>query len=111
MSRPYISEKITNEKIEKWQPGQNITLSAGTGAGKSHFIKYRLNNFAASQGKKVLLLVHRLNCQNQFTKEMEKKTDNIDIITYQYIESQIKKTHQPYDFSKYSYILNFRRLK
>ena len=106
MRRPYISEIITEKQIAKWQPGQNITLSAGTGAGKSHFIKYRLNDYAASQGKKVLLLVHRLNCLNQFTKELENKTDNIDIKTYQSIEVEIKRTGKPYDFSEYGYIVS-----
>ena len=106
MNKKYISEIITEKQIAKWQPGQNITLSAGTGAGKSHFIKYRLNDFAASQGKKVLLLVHRLNCLNQFTKELENKTDNINIVTYQSIETEIKRTGKPYDFSEYGYIVS-----
>ena len=52
------------------------------------------------------MLIHRLDCVNQFRQEIEKdrKTDVIKIMTYQALEYMIKKDYQM-DFSKYEYIV------
>ncbi len=102
-----ISEVITPEEIKQWKNTDIITISAGTGAGKSHFIKNRLFVFAKENNKKILMLIHRRNCVNQFQKEIERegKTDTIDIKTYQSLESMKHYHKVEFDFSQYAYIV------
>lgn len=88
-----VSDLITTDDIISWQSGDVITITAGTGAGKSYFIKNKLYDYAKRNGYKILLLVHRLNCKYQFEKEIEreKKSDVIHIKTYQSLEAQAMK--------------------
>lgn len=106
MKRKRVSEIITTEEIKKWNKGDIITITAGTGAGKSYFIKSILYAFAKSENKKILFLIHRTDCKNQFYEEIKRdnKTDIIDIKTYQYIEYSII-NDKSIDFSKYKYIV------
>ncbi len=101
-----ISDKITIEDIKKWN-NKVITILAGTGAGKSHFIKNTLYKFAKSNNKKILMLIHRSYCVDQFKEEIEedKKTDVIHIKTYQSIESLLSKHKKYFNFSEYQYIV------
>ena len=106
MSKKTVSDIITKEDIKQWNKGDIITIKAGTGKGKSHFIKNTLYDYAKQENKKILFLIHRTNCKNQFYKELkdDKKLDYIDIKTYQTIESAIK-NNKSIDFSKYKYIV------
>lgn len=101
-----VSDVVTIEKVKSWMPGEVITIKAGTGVGKSYFIKNNLYALAKKEGSKILLLVNRINCKDQFIDEIvkEKKTDIIDIKTYQHIES--KEANKNYfDFSDYDYVV------
>ena len=102
-----VSEVVTMDKVKSWKSGDIITISAGTGMGKSFFIKTRLYAHAKLHNKKILFLIHRTNCVNQFQKEIErdKKTDAIEIRTYQSIETIIKNGGS-FDFSSYQYIVS-----
>ena len=88
MERKRVSEIITTEEIKKWNKGDIITITAGTGAGKSYFIKNILYAFAKKENKKILFLIHRTDCKNQFYEEIKRdnKLDTINIKTYQSIE-------------------------
>ncbi|WP_339145429.1 DEAD/DEAH box helicase family protein [Sutcliffiella sp. BMC8] len=101
-----VSEKITFDEVRQWESGDIITIKAGTGAGKSHFIKNQLYGTAKENNKKILMLIHRVNCVNQFQDEIvkAKKTDSIDIKTYQYIDA-VYKNNKEFDFSPYQYIV------
>lgn len=83
-----VSDVITVEEIRKWKNGDVVSISAPCGAGKSYFIKNVLYKYAKSIGKKILMLIHRSACVNQFALEIENagKSDVIDIRTYQSIE-------------------------
>ncbi|KOO46411.1 hypothetical protein [Priestia koreensis] len=98
-----ISDAITKKEIENWKPGEIIFIKAGTGKGKSYFIKNRLYEFAKKINKKILMLVHRRDCGTQFQGEIDagNKSDFIHIKTYQYIEFHAEK----FDFSQYQYIV------
>lgn len=74
-----VSELISPSEIKTWEKGSVITIKAGTGAGKSYFIKNILYAFAKANKKRILFLIHRSNCVNQFQREIEKanKTDVI----------------------------------
>lgn len=102
-----VPEVVTVEEVKKWQDGDIITIKAGTGAGKSYFIKTILYAHAKYYQKKILFLIHRTNCVNQFKAEIEKdkKTDVIEIKTYQSLEAAYKNNHT-FDFSPYQYIVS-----
>lgn len=76
-----VSDLITEEEINNLNKGDTITVTAGTGAGKIYFVKNGLYDEAKGEGKKILMLVHRLNCKNQFSYEImrDNKANVIDI--------------------------------
>ena len=106
-NKKHISDIISSNDIDNWHNGEAVLISAGCGAGKSYFIKNILYAKARQQDKKILMLIHRSNCVNQFQMEIEKdnKTDVIDIKTYQSVEFQIIKNGN-YSFGDYSYIVS-----
>ena len=79
-----ITDVISKEDAESWTPGSNILISAPMGAGKSYFCKNTLYELAKEVGGKILMLIHRSNCVEQFKYEIEEdgKSDVIDVITY-----------------------------
>lgn len=101
-----VSEHIKHEGIKSWNDGDIVTIEAGTGAGKSYFIKNMLYSHAEKNHKKILFLIHRSNCITQFQKEIEKdkKTNTIHIKTYQSLEALYRNNRQ-FDFSPYQYIV------
>ena len=101
-----VSDIVTIEEIEKWGAGDCITVKAGTGIGKSWLIKNSLYNIAKQENKRILMLIHRCNCTEQFIDEItrDNKTDVIDIKTYQKLE--YKELHRyKNDLSEYQYIV------
>ena len=102
-----LSDIISKEEIIKWQPGDTVLISAGTGTGKSYFIKNSLYETAKAAGDKILMLIHRINCVNQFKEEIQTddKSDVITIDTYQKIESDTRRG-KVYDLSEYKYIVS-----
>lgn len=101
-----VSDLIKLEDIKQWNLKDVITITAGCGTGKSYFIKNVLYDYAKESGYKILFLVHRSNCKNQFEEEIicDNKTDVIDITTYQSIESTIL-SKKEIDLDKYTYII------
>ena len=102
-----VSDIISTSDIESWTTKNLIIISAGTGAGKSYFVKNQLYEYAKSEGKKILFLIHRTNCVNQFRYEIERdhKTDTIDIMTYQKMEYDILNYDRHINFPTYKYIV------
>ncbi len=100
-----VTDAIQKEYIE-WQRGDIITISAGTGKGKSHFIKNDLYDHAKSRGKRILFFLHRTNMLEQFKAEIaaEGKNDVIELITYQSFEKAIIRQKQC-DLWMYEYII------
>lgn len=101
-----VSELVTIDQINSWNSGDIITIKAGTGSGKSYFIKNNLYAIAKKNNTKILFLLHRINCTNQFREEILQahKEETIHIITYQYIETLIRKGNN-FDFFEYDYIV------
>lgn len=102
-----VSELITINEVLQWEQGANISISSGTGAGKSFFCKNTLYEIAKNSGQKILMFIHRSNCVNQFINEIKRdgKDDVIDIITYQKLESDKLRRINTYDLSKYRYLI------
>ncbi|WP_342551072.1 DEAD/DEAH box helicase family protein [Lysinibacillus sp. FSL M8-0216] len=100
-----VTDCIQQEYLE-WQRGDIITISAGTGKGKSHFIKNELYDHAKSKGKRILFFLHRTNTLEQFEAEIaaEGKDDVIELSTYQGFEKAIIRQNQ-LDLWMYEYII------
>lgn len=106
MIKQRVTDLIKINDIRTWNINDIITITAGTGVGKSYFIKNQLYAFAKANNKKILFLIHRTNCTNQFIQEIkrDRKDDIIDIRTYQAIENVIK-NKGVFDFSPYQFIV------
>ena len=102
-----ISDLINKDEIEKWKPGDIITIQARPGSGKSHFIKNGLYRYAKEHGKRILFLIHRRNTARQFELEIarDKKGDTIDVQLYQFLETKLLHDREV-NLSKYSYIVS-----
>lgn len=102
-----VTDIITTNDIRSWTPRDTIIISAGTGTGKSYFVKNSLYQYAKENNKKILFLIHRSNCVSQFQSEIERdgKTDVIDILTYQKIEHNILHYNQHKNYKEYAYIV------
>ncbi|KAA0965271.1 hypothetical protein FQ087_02890 [Sporosarcina sp. ANT_H38] len=100
-----VTECIQQDYLE-WQRGDIIAFSAGTGKGKSHFVKNKLYDHVKSIGKRILFFLHRSNTLEQFKAEIaaEGKSDVIDLITYQSFEKAIIHQNQ-IDLGIYEYII------
>lgn len=98
--------KAVNTDYLNWQRGDMITISAGTGKGKSHFVKNTLYDHAKSKGKRILFFLHRSNTLDQFKLEIEAegKDDVIELITYQSFEKAIILEKQ-IDLWHYEYVI------
>ncbi|MBH0229538.1 DEAD/DEAH box helicase family protein [Halobacillus yeomjeoni] len=103
--KPSVSDLITDLDIHSWHPNKIVTIKAGTGSGKSFFIKNKLHNIAKTKGKKILMLVNRKQPVYQFNYEIVKEgKTNITIQTYQKIEYEIR-INKHFDFDIYDYIV------
>lgn len=94
-----VSDLIKIEDIKKWKPNDNILISSPMGAGKSYFCKNILYEVAKSVQGKILMLIHRSNCVDQFRYEIETdgKGDVIEVITYQSLEYSKLHSTNKYD--------------
>ncbi|MEK4025460.1 DEAD/DEAH box helicase family protein [Sporosarcina sp. FSL W7-1283] len=91
MSKVWVSDVVTREEIEKWNAGDIITIASGTGGGKSHFVKYSLHDYAKENDLKILMLIHRRSCVEQFLVELKKENielEHLHIKTYQSLEAR-----------------------
>lgn len=107
-NKKYISELITEEEISKWKQGEFINIIAGTGKGKSHFVKNTLYGYCLENNKKALMLLPRKTTKNQFQSELvknEKLDGTIKFMSYQSIESFCEKNVMSMDLDVYDYII------
>jgi hypothetical protein len=100
-----VSDIINKTEILSWNNGDIITINAGTGQGKSYFIKNDLYEYAKEREEKILFLIHRANTAKQFRDEIkrDRKAEVIHICTYQSIEKAIL-NGEAVDLSGYRYI-------
>lgn len=106
MNTKRISDVIDKNDIVAWTEDVPIIISAGTGAGKSYFVKNTLYEVAKQQGEKILMLIHRRLCIDQFQMEIDNdgKSDIITLMTYQKVDKSIIKK-EPIDLNKFHYIV------
>ena len=107
--RVRVSDKITKEEASSWTPGSNVLITSPMGSGKSYFCKCELYELAKKENRKILMLIHRANCVEQFKYEIEHdgKTNVISVATYQTLEyNKIHNTKNQINLSDYGYIVN-----
>ncbi|MDU6975894.1 MAG: DEAD/DEAH box helicase family protein [Clostridiales bacterium] len=100
-----VTDIIKYDDIEKWQLGDRILITAGTGTGKTYFVMNSLTKHANTFGAKILLLVNRVPLQNQIQYNCQELDENdvIDVKTYQSLENEIlQDTHS---FDEYKFIV------
>lgn len=102
-----VTDLITLEDIESWNKGDIITISAGTGSGKSHFIKNKLYEYAKDKNLQILMLLNRKSSVKQFRLELEKegKTSHIKVSTYQSLEHKLLNKYDT-DIDKYDILIS-----
>ena len=93
----YITDKI-KEEYKQWE-NESVFFDAGTGTGKSTFIFDVMIPYAKKQGKNLLFLTNRKPLYESF-KERIKGHSNAKLMTYQLLQSLIKKgeTIPHYDY-------------
>lgn len=99
-----LKQTVTNvigEDYKKWTSDKIIMIEAGTGKGKSHFIKYELYDYCKKLKKKILLLSNRTNLLNQNISELSGKEDVITCMNYQKIDWQRSHNSVCIDDEKY----------
>lgn len=101
-----VTDKINENDIVTWNPEQPVIITAGTGVGKSYFIKNILYRYAKTDNQKILMLIHRKLCVEQFKMEIEEtgKNDVIEIMTYQKLEKN-EMYKADLELSQYKYIV------
>lgn len=102
-----ITDIIKKNDVLTWKQGDNILISAPMGAGKSYFCKNVLYDIAKSANGKILMLIHRANCVEQFKHEIEadEKADVVEVVTYQSLEYSKLHNINKYNLSDYMYIV------
>lgn len=100
----HVSDALTKEVVESWKPKSRIFVEAGTGMGKSHFIKYDLYDYAKSTNKRILMILPRTNSLKQFNEETIDKKDHISIVSYQSLESEFTEARDFY-VSQFDFIV------
>lgn len=98
--KEYVEESIGN-KYKEWKTGDNIMILAGTGKGKSHFVKTVLNRHCRNTKKRILLLTNREILKKQTKKDIGLNTI-ITVLNYQKIESLLLKN---VSLKNYDYIV------
>ena len=97
--------ELIKEDYKKWGYGQNILIEAGTGKGKSHFIKNTLYKYAKDNNKNILLFSNRINLLNQNVHELGDRLDGytITVRNYQKLHHQAKRGEL--DLYKFDYVV------
>lgn len=106
IKKKYIQE-IIGDDYRSWKKGETILIKAGTGAGKSSFVKNILNMFCYCRNEKILFLSNRTNLKKQNENDIDKLIDigynSIIIKNYQEVEENSE--CGKYDLSKYDVIV------
>nr|WP_302597964.1 DEAD/DEAH box helicase family protein [uncultured Cellulosilyticum sp.] len=100
-----VSDIIQAQDIEQWKQGDKILIRAGTGRGKTYFVKNVLSTYADCNNKKILFLSNRKSLQEQTRSEVLHSNNQwvIECSTYQKFEQDILK--DSVDLTQFKYIV------
>lgn len=108
LTNQFVTDSRVGEEYKDWDTEKVIFIQAGTGQGKSHFIKTELCEYAKETGKKILLFSNRINLLNQNKIDLEEYKDVITCINYQKLdwqESHVKIEDKPVNLNEFDYIV------
>ena len=85
-----VSDIIKEQDIREWKQGDKILIKAGTGRGKTHFVKTVLPRYADTNNR-ILFLSNRKSLNQQTQNEVMQMGGQwlIECMTYQKLEQQI----------------------
>lgn len=88
-SNTKLGQVITKEDIANWN-GDTI-FNAGTATGKTTFVLTNLSEYCTETNQTILFVCNRKVLADEVKKDIKKKNiKNVDVITYQTIEANIK---------------------
>lgn len=99
--KKYLTDVI-KEDYKNWKIGDTVFIKAGTGAGKSYFIKNKLNDLCSENGKYILFLTNRCILKEQVQIDIG-TSSNIVVKNYQQIEELMIRNNL--NITKYEYIV------
>lgn len=82
-----VSDYVTTAKLNKWNAGDIIVISAPTGSGKSYFVKHTLRDYLVENGLRCLYLLPRVRIKEQFQQELPNDA-TITFATYQAVDTK-----------------------
>ena len=102
-----VADIIPTTEIENWNRGDNVCITAGTGVGKSYFIKTKLVEHCRKTDKRILFLVHRSILKEQIEVEIGEMGigDVFKVETYQYVETLKRETDSRLALEYFDYIV------
>ncbi|MGE7828940.1 DEAD/DEAH box helicase family protein, partial [Paenibacillus sp. NPDC093718] len=98
----WVSDVI-GDTYKEWKPGDFVCIDAGTGTGKSHFVRNELYD-ACNAGQRILFISNRNKLKEQIRHAIKGKEDTITIINYQAIESKMIRGEK-LDFDMFDYVV------
>ncbi|GCD11405.1 DEAD/DEAH box helicase family protein [Clostridium tagluense] len=96
----YIADEI-KEDYKQWKKGDLIFIKAGTGTGKSYFIKNDLVKYCKDNDKKILYLTNRNTLKKQIINDIGQNS-TITVMNYQKVEVSILNNVR---FDNYDYVV------
>ncbi|WP_102400479.1 DEAD/DEAH box helicase family protein [Haloimpatiens massiliensis] len=102
MNKKYIKD-IIKEDYKNWNTGDLVFILAGTGRGKTYFMKHEFNTYCKENNKQVLYLTNRINLQEQIKNDLGQDNTNITVKNYQKVEKFI--LNGTLDLNNYDYIV------
>ena len=98
-----VSDVITAKEIQKWKPGDIVTITAECGAGKTHFIMNTLYDYAKENGLKILILLRNENLFHKIEQNIRgEKRLHIETIMHAKVQDYYSQTKEFY-FENYNY--------
>jgi len=91
MTKEYISDKLTKEVVQEFRLSEPVLTIAGTGTGKSYWIKTVVIPYYLSIGKRIIFFHNRYaqGTQNEFDV-LALSCDNLLLVSYQKLEMAIE---------------------
>ncbi|MDB8790869.1 DEAD/DEAH box helicase family protein [Romboutsia sp. 1001216sp1] len=94
--KKYVSDEINEKTLEGLNNNAHYLILAGTGCGKTYFVKNTLREFVLGNSKRLLVLTHRASLKKQTKADIDNADmvygfyddDDLQVINYQSLLEQ-----------------------
>lgn len=94
--KKYVSDVINEETLDNLNNNTHYLILAGTGCGKTYFVKNTIREFVLGNSKRLLVLTHRASLKNQTRADINDadmvygfyNDDDLQVINYQSLLEQ-----------------------